>query len=354
LYAAVSYIRRIVTVFVLIGLSEVAEAQDPRVDNFFGPTQAIRQQAQIHFMTRYLADQDAIRALVDVTEQGLQNAGKTLGPSVARAGVYDAMSVLARVPPDSVTDPALRTKMVKLAQASRGNSKDTEALASLIESRFSLAPQPPPPSLPPLPNNPPVVPPATQQSGIDYRITVSDMTVLNGVSSRGETDYISLVVIGPDGQIGPFNRGPEKLKTGDDLNINLRSDTVRVANNQVPIRISWTAVNHEDTSQFKSVALALGNAAADLASGSGSPYTVIPGAIAKVGLNLLKGCDAQLFYGAVVIRTDQLKDGQDFEGWEHTAPQNRWHRMFDYPNVASPCNTGHYKLVVDVERGAAG
>ena len=354
MYATVSHIRKILPVFVLIGLSGAAAAQDPRVDNFFSPTRAIRQQAQIHFMSRYLADQNAIQALVDVTEQGLQNARGTLAPGVARAGVYDAISVLVRVPPASVTDPALRTRIVKLAQASRGNSKDTEARASLIESRFSGAPQPPPPSLPPLPNNPPMTPPSTQQSGIDYRITVSNMIVLNGVSSRGETDYVSLVVIGPDGQIGPFNRGPEKLKTGDQPNLDLRSDTVRVANNQVPIRISWTAVNHEDTSQLKSVALALGNAAADLASGSVNPYTAIPGAIAKAGLNLLKGCDTQLFAGAVVIRTDQLKDGQDLEGWEHTAPQNQWHRVFDYPNVASPCNTGHYKLVVEVARSDAG
>jgi hypothetical protein len=365
-------LRRIATILPLLGLPGSAQAADPRVDGFFGPTRAIREQAQIDFMSRYLADQDAIRALVEVTERNSQGGASGLAPDVVRAGVYDAMSVLSRVPPDSVTEPALRTQIARLAQSSRDNSADTRERAALVEARFRLAAQPAAPALPPLPaaagrpapsqpapSQPAPPQPATPQpapgqaTSARYRVTVSGITVVNGVSSRGETDYISLIVIGPSGQIGPFGWGPGKLKTGDQVSLDIRSDTVRVANAPAEIRIAWTAANHEGSSEFKQVALALGNAAADLASGSGNPYTAIPGAIAKVGLSLLKGCDTQLFEGAVVVATDQLKDGQEVEGWKPTDQPGRWRRAFEYRNVASPCDTGRYRLDVDVERVAS-
>ncbi len=349
-------LRRIAAILALLGLPGAAQAADSRVDGFFCPTRAIRQQAQLNFMSRYLADQDAIRALVEVTERNSQGRVAELAPDVIRAGVYDAMSVLARVPPDSVTEPTLRAQIARLAQSSRDNSADTRERAALVEARFRLPAQPVAQALPPLPAPPQPASPQpapAQNTSARYRVTVSRITVVNGVSSRGETDYISLIVIGPSGQIGPFGWGPGKLKTGDQVSLGIRSDTVRVANAPADIRIAWTAANHEDSSQFKQVALALGNAAADLASGSSNPYTAIPGAIAKVGLSLLKGCDTQLFEGAVVVATDQFRDGQEVEGWKPTDQPGHWRRVFEYQNVASPCNTGRYRLDVDVERVAS-
>jgi hypothetical protein len=336
--------RRIGAILVLTCLSGVAHAQDPRVDDLFGPTPPIRRAAQVVFLTRYLTDQDAIRALVDAIGRHLPVAKGARNP-----GVYDAISVLARVPPDSVSDAALRTRIVTVAHASGDNSPDTAALAALIEPRFGGAAQPPPQSLPPLPNShvPAITPPARQTS-YDYNITLGSMTVMNAVSRGSDTDYVSLVVIGPDGQAGPFVWGPQKLNSKDHPNLNLRSDTVRVANDKAPtVRISWTAAN-QGTSNGAKIALALGNTAADLARGSGIFFASIGGEIAKVGLSFLQSCDAPLFGGAVVLYTDRLGD-KEFDQWEPEGP-NRWHRVFDYPNIASPCGTGHYSLEIHVER----
>jgi hypothetical protein len=343
--------RRTGAAIVLAFLAGAAHAQDSRVAGIFGPTQAIRQNGQLDFINHYLTDESAIRALLDATTQGLRKASGSFSP-----GVYDAISVLTRVPPDSIADAALRAEIVRVAQASSGNSADTRSRAALLVTRFGSPQQPPPPPLPPLPNPPRIAAPAgpsPAQTHADYRFTVGTMTVVNGVSHRGENDYVSLVVIGPDGQIGPFSWGPQKLAKDDHPNLNLRSDTVRVgASNQGSIRVSWTAANEEQTSDGKKMAMALGKSAADVASGVG-PYGAIIGAVAKFGLNLWQGCNAPLFGGGAVLYPDRLVDGQEFDDWKPVGP-NRWRRVFEYPNVASPCDTGHYKLEVDVERGVAG
>jgi hypothetical protein len=77
------------------------------------------------------------------------------------------------------------------------------------------------------------------------------------------------------------------------------------------------------------------------------------GEIASIGLSLVKDCDAPLFGGAVVLYTDRLQDGEASDDWQPAGP-HRWRREFDYPNIASPCATGHYRLEVSVERSGGG
>ncbi|MBV8772234.1 MAG: hypothetical protein JO166_07890 [Deltaproteobacteria bacterium] len=90
---------------------------------------------------------------------------------------------------------------------------------------------------------------------------------------------------------------------------------------------------------------------------SSDPIVIIGSTLADWGLGLvLANCDAALFGQTVSFTGSQLNAGLNNSGWPQEpvlAPQptwKAWHQVFDYPNISSSCDTGHYNLEVHVTR----
>lgn len=179
-----------------------------------------------------------------------------------------------------------------------------------------------------------------------YTVRIGWIVVANGVSHGSDTDYISVSVIGPDGKVGPETKKIE-VKAGDRKDLDLESGTIRVpvtGPNRV-LKIGLAGVNM-GTPQSQKIVLAVGNAAADMATTSGDPETVIGAQLAKFGLNLvLQNCDAVLFGKSLIVYLDRLDSNKMVDKWNpKQRGANEWAQALDFPGISSGCDTGNYSV----------
>ena len=178
------------------------------------------------------------------------------------------------------------------------------------------------------------------------------MTVLNGVAHGTDTDFISLVVEGPNDQHFSRTYGPNNLHRNDTTDWALSSTPISVPQDALSVlKISWAAVNRGNTAG-EQIAAALVEATTEIGREAPNPLVVIASTLVDFGLRLvLANCDAPLFGQTVSFTGSELAAGLNGNGWSSESP-NKWRAVFDYPNIHSNCDTGHYNLEVHVKRQA--
>jgi hypothetical protein len=184
----------------------------------------------------------------------------------------------------------------------------------------------------------------------NYFVTLGNMTAWNGVAHAIDTTYISLSVKGPNGQVFSKTYGPNKLHRNQRTNWALSSTPINVpADAQSTLTISWAAIN-KGTTSLQQIGETLSNAAASIGQSGGSPIGVIASTIGgALGGHFLQSCDVPLFGGSATFTGAQLAAGQLGGRWSPEGP-GMWHVVYDYPNIHSPCDTGHYNLEIHIKR----
>lgn len=184
-----------------------------------------------------------------------------------------------------------------------------------------------------------------------YTVFLGNMKVVNGVSHGKDTDYISLQVTGPNGQKFSGGAGPVDVGKGDTYIWKFAATPVAIpADASSTLLVSWAASNSGHRKR-DDVIKGLMSAAGSIGMNSDDPYVAIPGALMSVGAMLIsKNCDAPLFGGKFQIDGTALAAGLNgHDGWQSEGP-NMWHKVFEYQNIRSACDTGHYTLDVHIKR----
>lgn len=183
-----------------------------------------------------------------------------------------------------------------------------------------------------------------------YVVTLGNMTVWNGVAHRVDTDYIALSVHGPNGQNFSKGYGPNNLHKKQTTNWALSSTPIDVpADAKSTLTIAWAAAN-KGTSHTQEVIDRLNTIAQDIGENVPNVYAQIISYIAGhiVGYFTVN-CDCALFGGKVTFSGAQLASGQLGAPWSSEG-SGMWHAVFDYPNIQSSCDTGHYNLEVHIKK----
>jgi hypothetical protein len=183
-----------------------------------------------------------------------------------------------------------------------------------------------------------------------YVITLGAMQVWNGVAHSTDTDYLSLSVRGPSGDKFARTFGPNNLHKGDRTDWQLSSTPIAVpANDQFALTIAWAAAN-TGTPDTQKASKAMSDAAEAIGQASANPYTVIISTVVgEVVGHFLQDCDTPLFGDKIALTGAQLAAGLSDNTWSAEGP-NEWHAVFDYPDISSRCDTGHYNLEVHIKR----
>ena len=92
----------------------------------FSDSRDKRLQSQASLIQQCASDPAAISLVID---QARSNTGN-------RAGVYDALVYLDKIPENEMHDPALRSKIRDFAIAAAGNSADSAAISRRLDTRY--------------------------------------------------------------------------------------------------------------------------------------------------------------------------------------------------------------------------
>lgn len=191
---------------------------------------------------------------------------------------------------------------------------------------------------------------STAAAAQTYVVTLGNMVAWNGVAHAIDTDYISLSVQGPNRQTFKQTYGPNNLHKNQTTNWALSSSPISVpANPQSVLTISWAAIN-KGTTSLQQIGKGLSDAAEKIGQTSSNPLVLIPSTLGgEIAGFFLTSFDAPLFGGSVSFNGAQLAAGLNSSGWSPEGP-NMLHAVFDYPNIPSPCDKGHYNLEVHIKR----
>jgi hypothetical protein len=183
-----------------------------------------------------------------------------------------------------------------------------------------------------------------------YVVTLGNLTVWNGVSHRVDTDYLALFVQGPKDQKFSKTDGPLNLRKKNVVDWKLSSTLTTVpADPHSALIVSWAAVN-SGTSHTQELATKLNSVAEQIGENVPNVYSVLISFIAGhiVGF-FTTNCDCALFGQKVTFTGAQLASGQLGPQWSSEGT-GRWHAVFDYPDIKSKCDTGHYNLEVHIQK----
>lgn len=193
-----------------------------------------------------------------------------------------------------------------------------------------------------------------------YVVGLAHMTVWNGVC-RGpnctDTDYISLTVKGPNGQIWSKTYGPNDLHKNNRSNWDLQSPPISVpADSNAKLEVTWAAVNKGHDASAENVKAAIDKAADAYAKSNDTDSSNLAKAIVetiKAGVGwFTQNCDTSLFSGTEVYDGATLATtgptGYTVGVPPDTSPKGsqEWWHVYDYLSIPSPCNTGRYNQVV--------
>lgn len=192
---------------------------------------------------------------------------------------------------------------------------------------------------------------ATPPPAHRYVVSFGNMTVWNGVAHGKDTDYLSYTVLGPGGQKFVQAAGPIEVGKHDVYIWKIGSKPIAVPDDSgAMLSVSWAAVNSGHKKR-DDVLKGLMNVSGDIGIHIDDPIIQIPAALIKAGAKLIsQNCDAPLFGGGLTLDGASLAgnlNGKD--GWHSEGPA-RWHKVFDYPNIKSDCDTGHYNLEIHIQR----
>jgi hypothetical protein len=201
----------------------------------------------------------------------------------------------------------------------------------------------------------------------NYVVSLADMTVFNGVCHGPrctDDDYISLTVEGPNGQSWTRTFGPNQLHKGNVTKWALSSAPINAPQNtQSQLTITWVAINKGHGVNADTLRNAADIAATVYTSRTneqqspgqqGQPTlvdAVIQGIKSAVDW-VTKDCDTELFRQRVVIDGATLSNLAGHDGWQvEPEEHSKLFKIFDFPNIHSPCATGHYNLKVEIQPG---
>jgi hypothetical protein len=192
-----------------------------------------------------------------------------------------------------------------------------------------------------------------------YVVTLADMTVFNGVCHGPgctDDDYITLIVVGPNGQSFAKTFGPNRLHKNDHPSWGLSSTFIEVpGNSQSQLTIEWAAISKGHSANANTVRDAIDAAATAYAEQQqqGQQTGLLDAIVAGVKTAVIwvtQDCDTGLFDQKVTIDGATLSNLAGYDGWqvEPENPAAKWFRVFDYPNIQSSCQIGHYNLKVEI------
>jgi hypothetical protein len=133
----------------------------------------------------------------------------------------------------------------------------------------------------------------------------------------------------------------------------------QVTNTQPTPYDTWAAINKGHNGNEAQLKTATDNAGDAYAKGQNNDQ-LIDAIVKAVQLTVgwfTQDCDTALFTGTVVYDGAMLASPNGPPGWSRGTPQDEakkgepeWYHVFDYPNIRSACDTGHYIMVVRVAR----
>jgi hypothetical protein len=204
---------------------------------------------------------------------------------------------------------------------------------------------------------PPPPPPPPQPTLHSYVVGLGNMTVFQGVA-RGpnarDTDYVTLTVEGPAGQLWQGTYGPNNVKKNATTNWALWSAPITVPmDGSANLKITWSAINKGHNANADAIKNALASAGDAIRKQTQQDQKneflgLIAQAFSSTVGWYLANCDTALFNQTVVLENGVLS-GFGGHGLSPEQP-DMLHAVYDYLNVQSPCDTGRYNLEFHLKR----
>lgn len=197
-----------------------------------------------------------------------------------------------------------------------------------------------------------------------YIVGIGHINLFNGVCSGincTDTDYVSLSVGGPNGQVWSKTSGPYNWHKNDRTDINLFSPSIDVPDDvSAQLKISWAVINRGHSNNAAEIQDAINKAAdaytASNNNGSATLMGAIIGAVKLVAGAFGANCDGSLYHGTEIYDGHALATGGP-TGYTPGAPPDiaqvspdEWYHVYDYPNLDTGCDNGHYNQVVWIAR----
>jgi hypothetical protein len=270
----------------------VAQTESPisSVDGIFAGNPTARRAAQTEFLKYFSTDTGAITQLVEKAQGNLGNA----------EGVYDALSVLDRLPKSFAPDADLRQRIVNLANSASNVTPNTPRLAADLRRKYATSQATAPAS---------TLPALTPR----YTVKLGQMEIFNGVAQgpfATDDDTGTLAVVDGLGHPhGPVSWGRFSFRKGDKRVLGTTITDIPVPNDEhATITISWNAINNGHGSVADIIGQ-LGDKALDAAKTNKNPWVVV-GSIVGGGVwkFAFADCDMELFSQGLVIDGALLHD----------------------------------------------